>query len=943
MNAFQWVAESAPLPGFAIRATIVLAAGIVLAWLVRKRSAQLRHRLWTATLLLLLLLPGLAIWAPQWEMPLLPAAQRPAAGEQAIGLPADLPAALLAESAAGSVSGGAATAQRGRGSVSAAGASPRPGSASVGRVRPRFEDAAAGPEPFHREGPAAAGSVREAEAAPANGYASEPAAGIAGSPTPASRSLAQPLLLWAIGCLGGLASLAAGHLRFRALVRRARPLGDPRWIRDMRTVGTRLGLHRDVRLLVSEAAGTPMTGGFRKPVILLPATSATWEAERRRVVLMHELVHVRRRDALRQLLSGIVLALYWFHPLSWVASRLAAACREEACDERVLELGSRPSEYARQLVSLATRTTSARFPVAALSMARQSPSRLEKRIMAILRPRRPRASAPVTGALLTATVLLGVSAAIAHPVHRMKNDAGGSPADPGSLHAAGVAETHAAPDRVAMPSREAAVTEVAGAEPGAGAGAGVGAGAEGALERVPGVASEGAPKGAAGEAVGGNEAAADAGAATGAEPGSTMRSPGVPPTPRLQEVECVSRSAVAEDFGFEDEVVVPITGLEAEDLAGRLIRVSTSGGGSYPDGDRIVWQSIDDVRLCMRVHGDVELGDGEIRSMAVDGWILLESEGEKLHRLIIRPGDGDLEHEWSVGGESRPFGELAREWRDGMLAVLRGRMEIQRIRGEKSELEDRIARRRGEASEIEAQAAHDGGVVAGLRSQVAYRQSVVADLLNQVSYHQEVLLGMRDEIAYHRGVVSGMRDEIAMHRERDAAFREVKASYEARLTEIIPRLKTAEGTTRQSIENGIRHWEARIRAIDEQVQAYGLNSKVRKIETDIRNYRLDVRVKSIEQQIVNHEHGAGLEEIEAAIEEQFRLLDEVVRRTEEAISAREGRLQDAGQDFAAYGRDDEVARLEQQLRGLDADENVAMIEQLIEDVSVKLLELIRGL
>ena len=74
MNGFQWVAESAPLPGFVIRATVVLATGIALAWLMRKRSAQVRHRLWTATLLLLLLLPALTFWAPQWEMPLLPVA-----------------------------------------------------------------------------------------------------------------------------------------------------------------------------------------------------------------------------------------------------------------------------------------------------------------------------------------------------------------------------------------------------------------------------------------------------------------------------------------------------------------------------------------------------------------------------------------------------------------------------------------------------------------------------------------------------------------------------------------------------------------------------------------------------------------------------------------------------------------------------------------------------
>ena len=101
MTGFQWVAESAPLPGFVIRATVVLATGIALAWLMRKRSAQVRHRLWTATLLLLLLLPALTFWAPQWEMPLLPVATRPAAEAEAMGLPGTSPAELAAASSSG--------------------------------------------------------------------------------------------------------------------------------------------------------------------------------------------------------------------------------------------------------------------------------------------------------------------------------------------------------------------------------------------------------------------------------------------------------------------------------------------------------------------------------------------------------------------------------------------------------------------------------------------------------------------------------------------------------------------------------------------------------------------------------------------------------------------------------------------------------------------------
>jgi beta-lactamase regulating signal transducer with metallopeptidase domain len=45
------------------------------------------------------------------------------------------------------------------------------------------------------------------------------------------------------------------------------------------------------------------------------------------VVLAHELIHVHRRDVPRQVLGRLALALYWFHPLSWVAARLSVVSR----------------------------------------------------------------------------------------------------------------------------------------------------------------------------------------------------------------------------------------------------------------------------------------------------------------------------------------------------------------------------------------------------------------------------------------------------------------------------------------------------------------------------------------------------------------------------------------------------------------------------------------
>lgn len=918
MTGFAWVAESAPLPGFVVRATFVLATGLALAWFIRKRSAQVRHGLWTATLLLLLLLPALTFWAPRWEMPLLPAATRPAPEAGSFGLPGPSPAEFAAAPAR------------------AVGARPASGPDEGPATEPNAEPAGArGAEPAGARGTESAGAggtAFERGPAPATLHASEPAALGDGGPIAASGPRLQLLLFWAIGCLGGLVSLAAGHLRFHALVRRARPLRDPHWIGDMRAVGSRLGLRRDVRLLVSEAAGTPMTGGFRNPVILLPASAATWEPARRTVVLMHEVVHVRRGDALRQLLSGIVLALYWFHPLSWVAFRMAAASREEACDERVLELGSRPSEYARHLMSLAAGTISARLPVAALSMARQSPSRLERRIMAILRPRHARpsalATAALTAALVAANAALGVAVAVTHPVHRGSAGALVILADPPvTLQGppAGLQEPPAV--RTGDENARGATVPQAGS-PSENSGSG------------SSTSHPGDPARDSGE--GGVEAGA---AASDGEPATGDRTPVV--TEPGADAEPFARAPASVGRNAPPRTVVP--DVECDSLppgGGSVFEGGASGSGpDSPPHDvvRVMMEAVDGVRLCMRIRTDAVLEAGELRSLAPDDWILLESQGDKLHRLIIRTGSGGFEYEWSVGGEDRPFDEQAKEWRDGMLAVLGGQLEIGRIQREVSDLQEQITHHRGVVSGLQGQVAHDRDVVASLQGQVSYYQGVVSGLLDQVSYHQSVVAGMRDDITYHRSVVSGMRDEISMHRARVAALQDVKSSYQAQITAIIPRLKTADADTRQTIEASISGWEERIKETEEQIGAYGLGGKVAKINSEIRNYSLDAKVRNLEQQISSYGLNVGWQKIEADIEEQSGRLDDATRRAEEALRAREARIGEVEREVDAYYLDGKVARLEQQIRDLGADEAVARIEQSIEEARRKLIELIRRL
>ena len=124
----------------------------------------------------------------------------------------------------------------------------------------------------------------------------------------------------------------------------------------------------------------------------MPAAADGWTEDRLRIVLLHELAHVKRRDCLTHMLAQVACALYWFNPLAWVAARRVRAERERACDDLVLAAGTPGPDYADQLLEIARVMRAGRFPsiVAGASLAMAHRSQLEGRLMAILDPSVPR-------------------------------------------------------------------------------------------------------------------------------------------------------------------------------------------------------------------------------------------------------------------------------------------------------------------------------------------------------------------------------------------------------------------------------------------------------------------------------------------------------------------------------------------------------------------------
>ena len=209
---------------------------------------------------------------------------------------------------------------------------------------------------------------------------------------------------WAIGTLMVAAYLILGIAVawwFRRLVRPA----DAQWVEDAHAVAEALGIRQ--RVVFAEASvATPMVSGLWRPCIMVPRDASAWPRPRLEVALLHELAHVKRRDCATQVVAQLVCALYWFNPLVWIASRRLQAERERACDDVVLAVGARGSEYAGHLLEIAqgARSRPSSFVLGGVAMARRS--QLEGRVMAILDPAIRRSSALRTRMAAAAVLIL---------------------------------------------------------------------------------------------------------------------------------------------------------------------------------------------------------------------------------------------------------------------------------------------------------------------------------------------------------------------------------------------------------------------------------------------------------------------------------------------------------------------------------------------------------
>ncbi len=158
-------------------------------------------------------------------------------------------------------------------------------------------------------------------------------------------------LIWFFGTAVTALAFLIPHVRFVLANKSAV------WIKDDKVLEWIGEYHFKRRIQVKQAQGiiTPVTYGFIKPIILLPKSLKEFDEEQLKLMIVHELTHIKHFDVLWKWLLLLAVSIHWFNPFVWITYVLANRDIELSCDETVIRTLNKEiskSAYAMALIRL---------------------------------------------------------------------------------------------------------------------------------------------------------------------------------------------------------------------------------------------------------------------------------------------------------------------------------------------------------------------------------------------------------------------------------------------------------------------------------------------------------------------------------------------------------------------------------------------------------------
>ncbi|WP_269618695.1 M56 family metallopeptidase [Zhongshania sp. BJYM1] len=164
---------------------------------------------------------------------------------------------------------------------------------------------------------------------------------------------------------------------------------------------------RRIRLRCHSHITGPMTWGSVWPVIALPQKALNWSDAHIRWALQHEISHIENHDWLTQQLGRLSCLFFWPIPVVWQLYRSMCQEAEVAADQRALQAGAAPAEYAAWLLC------QARGARSTAGVALAPTSSLEYRLRNILNPRQGESDKPKPTFLMWVLLALVISLPLA--------------------------------------------------------------------------------------------------------------------------------------------------------------------------------------------------------------------------------------------------------------------------------------------------------------------------------------------------------------------------------------------------------------------------------------------------------------------------------------------------------------------------------------------------
>lgn len=217
--------------------------------------------------------------------------------------------------------------------------------------------------------------------------------------------------VWAVGALGTIIYHIIKYLRFTQAVTRWRmPVQDGELLARFEEAKRALSLEsRKIALARCACVQGPMFLWLGGPTILVPESMAAVEDSR--FILLHELIHYKRKDLLSRLLMLLTIAVQWFNPAVYLLVKLVTLQCEMSCDQKVVE--NQPVEgrhqYAMSIIGIA-RHQSRGYSLLTTSFYGGKDT-MKKRISSIYEPAKKKIASVLLFCALMLTLAAGTSIA----------------------------------------------------------------------------------------------------------------------------------------------------------------------------------------------------------------------------------------------------------------------------------------------------------------------------------------------------------------------------------------------------------------------------------------------------------------------------------------------------------------------------------------------------